>query len=250
MLGAIIGDIVGSRFEFNNIYSKEFEFFHKDCKPTDDSFMSFAVADAYMNEIDIKNSLKYYGKKYPDGGYGINFSHWLVFGNKPYNSCGNGAPMRISPLAWLMIDKKEEEIEKVVYEYTAVTHNHYEGVKAAQVQVKLIQMALRGMSKQKIEEYAKSQYRIPDRLHKMYFSELSQETMPIAIRAFLDSTSFEDAIRNAISVGGDSDTIACITGAIAEAYYGIPEEIKNKAYEYLDNDMKKLLKQYYSFNKY
>ena len=105
------------------------------------------------------------------------------------------------------------------------------------------------MSKQKIEEYAKSQYRIPDRLHKMYFSELSQETMPIAIRAFLDSTSFEDVIRNAISVGGDSDTIACITGAIAEAYYGIPEEIKLKAYEYLDVDMKKLLKRYYSFNK-
>ena len=230
MLGAIIGDIVGSVYEWNNIKTKDFPLFSEKCFFTDDTVMTIAVADALLNggtADDFINSMKKYGRLYPNAGYGSRFGNWVHSNaREPYNSWGNGSAMRVSPCGWFA--ESLEETEALAEKSAAVTHNHPEGIKGAQATAAAIYLARTDMKKDKIKEYIESKYnynlsRTLDEIRPVYqFNETCQETVPEAIIAFLESNGFEDAIRNAISLGGDSDTLAAITGSIAEAAYGIP----------------------------
>ena len=246
MLGAIIGDIVGSRFEWDNIKTKEFELFTNESFVTDDSIMTLAVAKAILlsqkdlsrlNQFTVQ-SMQEVGRPYPNCGYGGMFQQWMYSDNpKPYHSFGNGAAMRVSPCGFAA-DSLEEAI-KLSQAVTEVTHNHPEGLKGAEATVVAIFLARTGHSIADIKQHITQNY-YPmdfslDSIRDTYqFNETCQETVPQAIMAFLESTSFEDAIRNAISIGGDSDTLAAITGGIAQAYYGIPGEIRQSALSYLD----------------
>ncbi|MDL0421665.1 ADP-ribosylglycohydrolase family protein [Caldifermentibacillus hisashii] len=269
MIGAIIGDIVGSRFEFNNHRNKNFKLFAEDCHVTDDSIMTLAIAKAIMeteraiNKDYEKNgyyslleemSVRYMqeiGRKYPDCGYGYRFNQWVFCANpEPYNSFGNGAAMRISPVGF--IARTESEACKLSEIVTGVTHNHEEGLKGAEATAVAIFMAWNGCTKSEIRNKINSSY-YPlnftiDGIRDSYqFNETCQETVPQAIAAFLESCSFEDAIRTAISVGGDSDTLAAITGAIAEAYYGVPEILRKKALTYLDDELRAIYDEWCEF---
>ena len=266
MIGAIIGDIVGSRFEFNNHRSKDFELFTDECEVTDDSIMTIAVAKAIMetekrvspllNEHGYNDeyyalletmTIKYMqeiGRKYPYCGYGGMFGSWIFSDDpKPYNSYGNGAAMRISPVGFIAnTDYEARELSKIV---TSTTHNHTEGIKGAEATALAIFMAKRGFSKEEIfhkinNNYYNLDFTIDEIRDTYEFNETCQETVPQAIVAFLESTSFEDAIRTAVSLGGDSDTLAAITGSIAEAYYGVPKEIIDKALTYLDDELRSI----------
>lgn len=254
MLGAIIGDIVGSRFEFDNHRSKKFELFGEDCFVTDDSIMTLAIAKAIMEaaKTAVPSQSDYHallsdltvrymqglGRKYPNCGFGGMFCHWVFSDHpKPYNSFGNGAAMRVSPAGFAAAT--EQEALALSDTVTAVTHNHDEGLKGAAATTIAIYMARRGALKSEIQarierDYYPLDFRIDDIRQTYEFNETCQETVPQAIQCFLESDSFEDAIRTAVSLGGDSDTIAAITGAIAEAYYGIPKAIEEKALTYLD----------------
>jgi len=249
MLGAIIGDIVGSRFEFNNFRSKDFELFTDECQVTDDSIMTLAVAKAILAcggdwEQLGHNTAKYMqeiGCKYPNCGFGGMFGKW-VFSDKPvpYNSFGNGAAMRVSPCGF--IARTEEEAILLSRKVTEVTHNHPEGLKGAEAVSVAIFLAREGAVKNEIKERIEKDYYALnftlDSIRDEYeFNETCQRTVPQAIVAFLESDSFEYAIRGAVSIGGDSDTIAAITGSIAEAFYGIPSDLKNKALIYLDREL-------------
>ncbi|MDR2561505.1 MAG: ADP-ribosylglycohydrolase family protein [Holophagales bacterium] len=247
MIGAIIGDIVGSRFEFKNIKHKKFALFSDDCSFTDDTIMTLAVADALLNGGSTDNfidSMKKFGKLYPNptGGYGPKFGSWLLSDDrKPYNSFGNGSAMRVSPCAWFA--KSLEEAEELAEISAAVTHNHPEGIKGAKATAAAIYLARTRCGKPEIKEYVEKNYgydlcRTLDEIRPGYtFNETCQETVPEAIIAFLESGNFDDAIRNAVSLGGDSDTLAAITGSIAEAYYGISGEMFKEATDYLCDDL-------------
>jgi ADP-ribosyl-[dinitrogen reductase] hydrolase len=261
VIGAIIGDIVGSRFEFNNHRDKDFELFTEDCRVTDDSIMTLAVAKAIMETEKIikpltggynsdyytlieKMTIKYMqeiGRKYPNCGYGTMFSKWILSDDpQPYYSFGNGAAMRISPVGFAA--RTESEACRLSEAVTGVTHNHHEGLKGAEATAVAIYMARIGSTKKEIRErielnYYSLDFTIDEIRDSYQFNETCQDTVPQGIEAFLESTSFEDAIRNAISIGGDSDTLAAITGAIAEAYYGVPGIIKEKAFSYLDDEL-------------
>lgn len=256
MLGAIIGDIIGSRFEWYNIKTKEFEFFHKDCRPTDDTIMTLAVAKALMNcNCDIEklpqaavSSMLSLGRAYPHAGYGGYFKEWLKKDNpEPYNSYGNGAAMRVSPCGWMT--NSIAEVRELSRAVTAVSHNHPQGIKGAEAVAVAIVMARNGHHKGEISLYIHQHYYpldfILDEIRGNYtFDVRCQGSVPQAIQAFFESIDFEDAIRNAISIGGDSDTIAAITGSIAEAYYGIPPYIRSTALSYLDSDQKDILHEF------
>ena len=230
MLGAIIGDIVGSVYEWNNIKTKEFPLFSEKCHFTDDTVMTIAVADAILNGAtpdDFIDSFSRFGSLYPDADFGGSFRKWLMSRHKaPYNSWGNGSAMRVSPCAWFA--DSLEEAEKLAEISAAVTHNHPEGIKGAKATAAAIYLARVGRTKPEIKDYIETIYgydlnRTLDEIRPSYsFDESCQGTVPEAIIAFLESKGFEDAIRNAISLGGDSDTLAAITGSIAEAAYGIP----------------------------
>lgn len=253
IIGAIIGDIVGSRFEFNNHRSKDFKLFTNDCFVTDDTIMTIAVArglidfkDNYNNvsESTIKDNVIRYmleiGRKYPGCGYGARFYNWIYYNAKPYNSYGNGSAMRVSACGWI---GKTLEDTKYLSKLTAeVSHNHPEGIKGAQVTASCIYLSRNKYTKEDIKAFVSDYYNMDftlDKIRSTYrFNETCQKTVPQAIEAFLESDSFEDAIRNAISIGGDSDTLAAITGSIAEAYYGVPYDIKQKAESYMDNTLK------------
>ena len=253
MLGAIVGDIVGSRFEWNNIKTKEFEFFTPKCFVTDDSIMTLAVAKAivdcrgdYEKLPDLAVSLmQSVGRPYPDCGYGGMFRTWMYSDNpRPYNSFGNGAAMRVSPCGFAASTLAEAKLlaEKV----TAVTHNHPEGLKGAEATAVAIYLARTGHSIAEIrhcidEQYYPMDFTLDEIRHSYRFNETCQETVPQAIAAFLESTGYEDAIRNAISLGGDSDTLAAITGGIAEAYYGVPAAIRSQTLPFLDERLLKIL---------
>ncbi|HAT4226412.1 restriction endonuclease subunit M [Clostridium perfringens] len=253
MLGAVIGDIVGSRFEWNNIKTKEFEFLTYKCFFTDDTVMSLAIAKAIMESkkdySDLsKNTVKYMqeiGRRYPDSGYGVGFNNWLNSNSpQPYNSYGNGAAMRVSACG--LVAKSLEEAKKLSGMVTGITHNHPEGLKGAEATAVTIYLARTGKSILEIRDYVdKHYYKMNftlDSIRESYkFNETCQDTVPQAIMAFIESNSFEDAIRNAISIGGDSDTLAAITGSIAEAYYGIPTEIRKHAITFLDETLLKIL---------
>ncbi len=247
MLGAIIGDIVGSRFEWNNHRSKKFELFTPFCFPTDDSIMSLAIAQAVLDcdrdtdkvsECAVRR-MQELGRIYPDAGYGGRFIYWLDEQNpQPYNSWGNGAAMRVSACGFAAKTLKEAKL--LSQKVTEVTHNHPEGIKGAEATTVAIFMARTGSSMQEIQEvinrdYYQINFRLDDIRDSYLFNESCQGTVPQALEAFFESTGFEDAIRNAISIGGDSDTLAAITGGIAEAYYGIPDDIRNEALSFLDD---------------
>lgn len=245
MIGAIIGDIVGSVYEWNNIKTKDFPPFSSGCFFTDDTVMTLAIAEGLMNgggPEDFIAAMKKYGRLYPDSGYGGRFGSWLFSdGINPYNSWGNGSAMRVSPVAWAF--DILSEVEKYAEISAAVTHNHPEGIKGAQATAAAIFLARKGKTKEEIKAYIENKYgynlnRSLDEIRPNYrFNESCQETVPEAIIAFLESVDFEDAIRNAISLGGDSDTLAAITGSIAEAAYGIPKDIKEKALSILDQGL-------------
>ena len=259
MYGAILGDIIGSPYEFdqNNIKTKDFELFSGRSEFTDDSIMTLAVAEALMNcgtdadEETMKKalieSMKKYGRRYPFAGYGANFSMWLDKDDpKPYNSFGNGSAMRVSAAAWLC----QEDLRKMlrVAAVTAeVSHNHPEGIKGAQATASVIFMALHGVSKEEIKATVTKTFgydlsRTCDMIRPTYHHvESCQETVPEAITAFLEGESFEDVIRLAVSLGGDSDTLACIAGSMAEAFYGVPEDLKKEARERLTADLRGVL---------
>lgn len=243
MIGAIVGDIAGSVYEWNNIKTKEFPLFSPECFFTDDTVMTLAIADGLMNggsrEAFIK-AMKKYGRLYPYAGYGSRFGNWILTDDtSPYNSWGNGSAMRVSPVAWAF--NTLSEVEEYAEICAAVTHNHPEGIKGARATAAAIFLARTGATREEIREYIEKQYgydlsRTLDVIRPNYrFDESCQGTVPEAIIAFLESVSFEDAIRNAISLGGDSDTLAAITGSIAEAAYGIPKDIKDKAMSILDD---------------
>jgi type I restriction enzyme M protein len=253
MLGAIIGDIVGSRFEWHNNRSKKFDFLTYKCSVTDDSIMSLAIAKAVLESkpdySDLaKNAVKHMqtiGREYPNCGYGASFRGWVQSDNpKPYNSYGNGAAMRVSACGFVADSlDKAKELSRVV---TEVTHNHPEGIKGAEATSVAIFLARSGKNLFEIRDYiTKHYYPIDfnlDGIRDSYaFNESCQGTVPQALEAFFESTDFEDAIRNAISIGGDSDTLAAITGGIAEAYYGIPTDIRKHALTFLDERLLQIL---------
>ena len=277
MLGAIVGDVVGSVYEWNNIKTKDFPFFREDCFFTDDTVMTCAVAEAIMNggqKDDFIDAMKKYGRMYPNADYGARFNRWLMTDNRePYNSFGNGSAMRVSPCAWVMeatTDELPSEGKRLAQLSSEVTHNHPEGIKGAMATADAIFMCryfFGGYAsdkgepnndnpeeiKRRIKEHIEKEYgydlsKTLDEIRPTYrFNEMCQDTVPQAIVAFLESTDFEDAIRNAISLGGDSDTLAAITGSIAEAAYGIPEWIQDKVYTYLDEPLKDVLRRWEKF---
>ena len=250
MLGAIIGDIVGSVYEWNNIKTKDFPLFGDKCTFTDDTVMTIAVAAALLHGGTHKafaSAMKEYGRMYPSAGYGGMFRRWIKTKDwKPYNSFGNGSAMRVSPVG-LFFDTLEET-ETYAETSAAVTHNHPEGIKGAQATAAAIFLARQGKSKDEIKSYIEKRFlydlsRSLDEIRPDYeFNETCQETVPQAITAFLESSDFEDAIRNAISLGGDSDTMAAITGSIAEAAYGIPVDIEAKALSMLPQPLLQIVK--------
>lgn len=256
MLGAITGDIVGSIYEWHNLKSKDFKFFKAKCKMTDDSYMTLALAAAILEcEGDYSNlekaAVKYmqkFGRAYPHAGYGGRFRFWLIKPNpKPYNSFGNGAAMRISPC--IFAAKSMEEAKSLAAKVTRVTHNHKEGMKGAEATVVAGFMAKSGKSIEEIESYINAHYYSMDftldGIRESYkFNSSCQGTVPQALKAFFESTDFEDAIRNAISIGGDSDTLGAITGGVAQAYYGVPEAIRKEALRYMDSDCRKVLDEF------
>ena len=225
MLGAIAGDIIGSRFEHNPIKTTDFELFHPDCRFTDDSVLTLAVADHILLGSDLTDTLKEYFHQHPDAGYGARFLQWAESPlREPYNSFGNGSAMRVSPVGFAF-DSIEIVLEKAQATAEA-THNHPEGIKGAQATAAAIFLARTGNSKEEIKRFieTKFQYNLDeslDTLRPQYsFDVTCQGSVPQAIIAFLESESFEDAIRKAVSLGGDSDTQACIAGGIAHAFYG------------------------------
>ena len=258
MIGAIIGDVVGSRFEFNNIKKKDFELFANGTQFTDDTVMTIAVSDWATNKESLDNNiqagmyLKKWGKKYPNAGYGARFIHWVLSNDfEPYYSCGNGSAMRISAVAHMFDD--EQEMLKACRTITGITHNHPEGMKGAEVIAELIYKALHGASRKELMDYAIAQY--PeienlkyDELVETYAhdSETCQASVPQAIYCFLISYNFEDCLRTTISIGGDCDTTAAMSCAIAEAYYKeIPEYIYNETIKRLPEDMQKVIEKEY-----
>lgn len=241
MLGAIIGDIVGSRFEFDNTFDYHFELFTKKCDFTDDSICTIAIADAILNKKDYQDALLEWCRKYPHpkGAYGGSFARWIVSANpQPYHSFGNGSAMRVSAVGWLF--DNEEDVLEEAKKSAAVTHNHPEGIKGAQAVALAILVARQGRGLEAIKQVAFDFYGKDFEQHLIpegYFDETCQGTVPVAFHLIGQSHSFEDAIRRAISYGGDSDTLGAIVGAIAEALWGIPEDLRVKALDYLPEDM-------------
>ena len=257
MYGAILGDIIGSPFEFDRgDKTKNFDLFSKGCDFTDDSVMTIAVGEALLavgteatvKEIEeaVVTNMQDWGKRYPYAGYGGRFRYWLRERNpKPYGSYGNGSAMRVSAAGWLY--DSMERTREVARATANVTHNHPEGIKGAEATAGAIYMARSGSSKEEIKEYIEREFhynldRTLDEIRPGYhMDETCQRTVPEAIIAFLESKDFEDAIRNAVSLGGDTDTLGAITGSIAEAFYGIPAvllaECRNRIAEGLMTDV-------------
>ncbi len=246
MRGAIIGDVVGSRFEWHNHKSKSFELFTRQCRPTDDSVMSLAVAQALL-ECDgsyeglsacATHWMQGLGRAYPHAGYGGTFVRWLEDDDpQPYHSFGNGAAMRVGPCGYAA--RSLNEARELAAAVTRVSHNHPEGMKAAEAVASLIWLAREGASKEELRAFVTASYYAIDftiaQLRPIYeFDVTCQGSVPVAIEAFLEARDFEDALRTAISVGGDSDTIGAITGSIAEAYFGVPEAISAAVEPFLD----------------
>lgn len=275
MRGAIIGDIIGSVYEFDNIKTKDFPLFQKHCFFTDDTVLTVATADALMT-LGVESarttgdpanvipgylaaeklakiaSDKYYayGSRYEGAGYGGHFLTWLSSKDRmPYNSCGNGSAMRVSPIG--LLARTESEAAALAQATALPTHNHPDGIRGA-VATALCTFAAKSHDKnavrrviQQLYPYTFSLNAIRDSYYFGHFQALNVGTVPYAVQAFLESESFEDAMRNVISIGGDSDTLAAITGGIAEAYYGVPDELWDKALTYLDKPLTDTVEAFY-----
>lgn len=252
MLGAVIGDIVGSVYEFNNCKTKTFEpLFHPKAFYTDDTVCTVAVADALLNERHPAEALKDWGRRYWEtGGWGLRFGRWLQSDSlEPYGSYGNGAAMRVAPAGYLA--RSLEEAIELATRVTEVTHNHPEGLKGAQATAMAIFLARHRVSPDTIKVAITDRFGYDlspsvDQIRPTYrFNETCQDTVPQALVCALDAENFEDALRNAISIGGDSDTVAAIAGGVAEALFGIPELIAACGWGYLPEDMRRGLESLY-----
>lgn len=240
MLGALAGDIIGSRFEWQNLKSKVFDLFTAESRFTDDSVHTVALAQSLLSNIPYQQLLREYFNFYPDAGYGGRFRTWANSEQAgPYQSFGNGAAMRVSPVAWYFQDL--QGVLLAAKRSAVVTHDHPEGIRGAQAVAGAIFLARRGSGKDEIRQFVAGTfgYDLEQTLAQIrpdYCFDVScRGTVPPAVIAFLESTDFEDAIRNAVSLGGDSDTLACITGSLAEAFYGgVPEPIRTQIWERLD----------------
>lgn len=265
MKGAIIGDIVGSVYEFNNIKTKDFPLFREDCFFTDDTVMTVAVADALLTARSgltrdaivgarMQEQMLRYGRRFPHRGYGGAFRNWLSARYpKPYYSQGNGSAMRVSAAAYAA--KSLKDCERLARLSAEITHNHPDGICGAQVTAGAVYLAKRHLVKKELKGYVAMYYpevytMTLDEIRPGYtfdhYASVCKGTVPQAFIAFYESRSFEDAIRNAISLGGDSDTLAAITGAIAEAYYGVPDALWNQARSHLDPSLEETVNTFYA----
>jgi ADP-ribosylglycohydrolase len=249
MLGAIAGDIIGSVHEFSGTKTTDFELFPPESRFTDDTVLTVALADSIMTGENYAILLKKYFFSFPGRGYGGGFADWARSKSlEPYNSYGNGAAMRTSPVGFAF--NTLEEVLRKAAKYSSVTHNHPEGIKGAQATSAAIFLARMGASKGEIKDYVQKQFGYDlskncDEIRKTYrFNETCQETVPQAITAFLDSSGFEHAIRLAISLGGDADTLGAITGGIAEAFYGVPADIEKQLFDRLDPSLEDVVRKF------
>ena len=248
MIGAIIGDVVGSRFEFHNYLDKDFDFFAPRCRFTDDTVMTCAVAQALMDSrpdhSDLYEKTVYamqrIGRQFPDCGYGARFIDWMFSSDpKPYGSYGNGSAMRISPVGFAARDI--DEAKRLSREVTRVSHDHPEGLKGAEAAAVAIVMARLGSGTDEIRSAMEEYYDLSEtvdgyrRKWQGHGREICQVSLPQALVCFFEGDSYEDVIRNCVSIGGDTDTIAAIAGGIAEAYYGVPEDMKTNVRGFLDS---------------
>ena len=250
MIGAIAGDVIGSVHEFLGTKTTDFPLFVGSSRFTDDTVLAVAVADCLLNGLDYVETFHRYAAAYPDAGYGVRFASWIRSGGRePYNSWGNGAAMRVPAVAYAF-----DSLTEVLAQATRsaeVTHNHAEGIKGAQATAAAVFMARRGRSKSDIRTSLERMFgydlhaRIDDIRPLYWFDESCQGTVPFAIIAFLESADFEDAVRKAISLGGDADTLACITGAVAEAHYGgVPDAIASRTLNALDERLRGVVLQF------
>lgn len=253
MLGSIIGDIVGSVYEFNNYRAKDFApFFHAKAAFTDDTVCTVAIADALIHQKCPARTLKEWGERYwSNGGWGRSFALWLGSDSlEPYGSFGNGAAMRVAPAG--LVATSLDEAQALSVKVTEVTHNHPEGMRGAAATASAVFLARTGSSRDEIRAYVTEVYgydltRSVDEIRPGYvFNETCQRTVPEALTCVLEATSFEDAIRNAISIGGDSDTIGAIAGGVAEALFGIPDHIANEVWSKLPLDIREVITKLYS----
>jgi ADP-ribosylglycohydrolase len=252
MLGAIIGDVVGSVYEHHRIKTTDFPLFQYRSRFTDDTVLTIAVAEAILNQTEYGEAIKAYGQRYPDAGYGGSFTKWILAAeSKPYHSWGNGSAMRVSPvgLAFSAIDEVLQEAKRSAM----VTHDHPEGIKGAQATALAMFLARTGVEKEEIRAEISQRFdydldRTVEDIRPGYKFEVScQKSVPESIIAFLDSTSYEDTIRKAVSLGGDSDTLACIAGCIAEAYYKeIPVEMVQEVRSRLPEDFLQVIDEFYA----
>jgi len=258
MYGAILGDIIGSPYEFGKSgKTKEFPLFSWNSTYTDDTVMTVAVAEALMNAPEDDEAIRQclvetmhkYGRLFPDAGYGGQFAMWLLLGRtEPYGSFGNGSAMRVSSAAWLFDDL--QTVRRMARLSAEVTHNHPEGIKGAEATAAAIFLARTGSTKAEIKAYIEETFgydlsRTCDEIRPDYYHvESCQETVPEAITAFLEGESFEDVIRTAVSLGGDCDTLTCIAGSIAEGFYGVPEELKQECFDRLPEQLQSVLQQF------
>lgn len=260
MIGAILGDMIGSPYEFDRgSKSKDFPLFSEDSAFTDDSVMTLAVGSAFLDAQPdasdeqmlkiLEERMRRFGKMYPDAGYGVRFNQWLRNpGSKPYNSCGNGSAMRVSSAAWLYRDL--DAVRHAAKLSAEVTHNHPEGIKGAEATASAVFLARTGHSKAEIKAFIEREFhynlnRTCDEIRPDYHHvETCMETVPEAITAFLEGESFEDVIRTAVSLGGDCDTLTAIAGSIAEGFYGIPAELKEECHNRLPEPLLKVLTEF------
>lgn len=244
MIGAIAGDIIGSVFEANPIKHKDFPLFSSRSTFTDDSVLTVAVADAILSGRPYREAVREIGRRYPRAGYGGTFINWLHSADpQPYNSWGNGSAMRVSPVGFAF--SQEEDVLRAARESAEISHNHLEGIKGAQATALVIFMARTGAEKEQIRNRISGLFgydlsRSLDNIRPDYSFDVScQGSVPEALIAFLESSSYEDAIRNAVSLGGDADTQACIAGGMAEAFYGgVPEPVRDEVMARLPPDLR------------
>lgn len=257
MIGAIAGDICGSRFERRSHKSKDFELFASSCRFTDDTVMSLAVAQALLDcgeagfgglgQAAVRR-MRQLGRSYPDAGYDGRFTRWLLAKQPhPYGSFGNGSAMRVSACSWAACSL--EEALQLAEQASAVTHNHPEGVKGAQAAAAALYLARTGAGKDEIRAYLQRNFYLLDftldEIREAYrFDSSCQGSVPQALEAFLEAESFEDVLRLAVSIGGDSDTIAAIAGSVAEAYFGVPDNIRKQAESYLSGELLEILRRF------
>ena len=263
MFGAILGDIIGCPYEFDRgSKTKDFPLFCDASIFTDDTVMTLAVAEAFLEILEFRpdaddtavreeliRSMQTFGANYPDAGYGLRFIAWLTSPDpRPYNSFGNGSAMRVSSVAWLF--NTLEDVRHAARLSAEVTHNHPEGIKGAEATASAIFLARTGHSKDEIRQYIEQEFdydlsRTCDEIRPFYYHvESCMQTVPEAITAFLEGESFEDVIRTAVSLGGDCDTLTAIAGSIAEGFYGVPEDLKKECKSRLTEDLLEVVERF------